>query len=60
MMNINEIKNQDQELLNNLLYNTFVVNPVIHKKVEMIIKTITLIEIMTVTDTAKKLLLLQG
>ena len=53
MTNINEIKIKDQELLINHLYNTFVVNPVPHRKIEMIIKTITLIETMTVIDTTK-------
>ena len=32
MKNIKDIKIRDQELLNNPLYNTSVVNPVIHKK----------------------------
>ena len=53
MMNIKDIKIKYQELLSNFLYNTFVVNPVIHKKVEINIKMNTLIEIMTVTDTTK-------
>ena len=32
MMNTKEIKIKDQELLNNPLYSTSVVNPIIHKK----------------------------
>ena len=35
MMNTKEIKIKDQELLNNPLYSTFVVNPIIHKKLKM-------------------------
>ena len=38
-------KNQDQEPLNNLLYNTFVVNPPIHKKIETKTQMIILIKI---------------
>ena len=53
MMNIKDTKIKYQELLSNFLDNTFVVNPVFHKKVEMKIKMITLIEIMTGTDTTK-------
>ena len=40
--NVKDIKIKDQELPNNHLYNTSVVNPVIHKKVEVRIKMITL------------------
>ena len=53
MMNIKDKKIRDQELLNNLLYNTSVVNPVIHKKIEMKIKMIILLEITTVMDIIK-------
>ena len=53
MKNIKDIKIRDQELLNNPLYNTSVVNPVIHKKLEMKIKMIILLEITTVIDIIK-------
>ena len=58
MKNIKDIKIRDQELLNNPLYNTSVVNPVFHKKIEMNLKTNILLEITTVIDITKKLLLL--
>ena len=45
-------KIRDQELLNNLLYNTSVVNPAILKKTEMK-KKLILLEIMTVIDIVK-------
>ena len=48
MKNIKDIKIRDQELLNNPLYNISVVNPVIHKKIEMKIKVIILLETTTV------------
>ena len=54
-MNIKSIKNKDQELPNNQFYNTSVLNPVICKKIEMKIKRITLLEIMTVTNMTKTL-----
>ena len=47
MTNIKDIKIKDQEPLNNLLYNTFVVSPITHKKIEMKIKMIVLIKITT-------------
>ena len=47
MTNIKYIKIKDQEPLNSLLYNTFVVNPKIHKKSEMRIKMIILPKIRT-------------
>ena len=47
------IKIRDQELLNNPLYNTSVVNPVIHKKIEMKIKTIILLKITTIIEIVK-------
>ena len=53
MKNIKDIKIRDQELLNNPLYNTSVVNPVIHKKIEMKIKMIILLKITTVIDIIK-------
>ena len=53
MKNIKDIKIRDQELLNNPLYNTSVVNPVLHKKIEMKIKMIILLEITTVIDLIK-------
>ena len=46
--NIRQIKIRDQELLNNPLYNTSVVHPVILKKIEMKIKMIIFLEITTV------------
>ena len=45
---IKGIKTRDQELLNNPLYITSVVNPVIHKKTEVKIKVIILLETTTV------------
>ena len=53
MKYIKDIKIRDQELLNNPLYNTSVVNPVIHKKIEMKTKTIILLKITTVIDIIK-------
>ena len=53
MRNIKAIKIRDQELLNNTLYNIFVVNLVIHKKIEMKTKIIILLEITTVIDLTK-------
>ena len=50
MKNIKDIKIRDQELLNKPLYIIPVVNPVIHKKIEMKIKMIVLLEITTVID----------
>ena len=50
---IKDIKIRDQELLNNPLYNTSVVNPVNHKKTEMKTKMITLLKITTVIDIIK-------
>ena len=47
MKNIKDIKIRDQELLNNLLYNTSVVNPIFHKKIEMKIQIIILLKIIT-------------
>ena len=53
MKNTKNIKIQDQELLNNLLYNTSVVNPVILKKTELKIRLIILLEIMTAIDLVR-------
>ena len=53
MKNMKDIKIRDQELLNNPLYNISVVNPVIHKKIEMKEKMIILLETMTVIDIIK-------
>ena len=47
MKNIKDIKIRDQELLNNLLYNTSVVNPIFHKKIEKKIQMIILLKIIT-------------
>ena len=56
MMNIKNIKFKDQELPNNHLYNTSVVNPVIRKKIELKIKMSTLPEIMTATNMTKTII----
>ena len=53
MKNFKDMNIRDQELLNNLLYNTSVVNPVIHKKNKMKIKVIILLEITTVIGIVK-------
>ena len=51
--NTKNIEIRDQELPNNLLYNTSVVNPAILKKTELKIKLNFLLEIMTVIDIVK-------
>ena len=57
MTNTKEKKIKDQELLNNPLYSTFVVNPIIHKKMKtqililLIMIVINTIKIITMTDT---------
>ena len=48
-----KIEIRDQELPNNLLYNTSVVNPAILKKTELKIKLIILLEKMTVINIVK-------
>ena len=53
MKNIKDIKIRDQELLNNPLFNIFVVKLVFHKKIEMKTKMIILLEITTVIDLIK-------
>ena len=53
MKNIKNIEIQDQELPNNLSYNTSVVMPAILKITELKIKLIILLEIMNVLDIAK-------
>ena len=53
MMNTKNIKIRDQELLNNLLNNTSVVNQATLKKTEMKVNRIILLKIMTVTDITK-------
>ena len=53
MKNTKVIKIRDQKLLNNPLYNTSVVNPVIHKKIEMKIKMVIFLKITTVIDIIK-------
>ena len=53
MMNTKEIKIKDQELLNNPMYNTFVVNSIIHKKPEMTTQVLILLTIMTVMNIIK-------
>ena len=71
MKNTRDIKIRDQELLNNLLYNTFEINPIMHKEIEMkmkiilfltdIIKTIpiTMINKGITTDTEAKVEIIQ-
>ena len=56
MKNIKHIKSRDQELLNNTLYNIFVVNLVIHKKIEMKTIMMILLEITTVIDLVKTII----
>ena len=51
--NTKNIEIRDQELPNNLLYNTSVVNPAILKKTELKIKLFILLEITTVIDIVK-------
>ena len=58
MKNIKNIKIRDQELLNNPLYNTSVVNPVILKKIKMKIKMIFPTETITVIDIIKTTILI--
>ena len=53
MKNIKDIKIRDQELLNNPLFNIFVVNLVIHKNIDMKTKMIILLEKTTVIDLIK-------
>ena len=53
MMNTKDIKLKDQELLNNPLYNTFVVNPIIHKKLEMKTQMLTPLMTMIVVNIPK-------
>ena len=53
MKNIKDIKIRDQELLNNPLYNTSIVNPVVREKIEMKIKMIIALETTTVMDIIK-------
>ena len=57
MKNIKNIKIRDQELLNNPLYNTSVVNSVILKKIKMKIKMIFPTETLTVIDIIKTTIL---
>ena len=57
MKNIKEIKIRDQELLNNLLYNIFAVNLLIHKKIEMKTKMVILLDITAVIDLIKTITL---
>ena len=50
MMNTEDIKIKDQELPNNPLYNIFVVNPILHKKLEMKTQMLTLLMTMIVVN----------
>ena len=52
MMNTKNTITKDHELLNNLLYNIFAVNPIIHKKIKMTIQILTP-QIMIVTNIIK-------
>ena len=52
MMNTKNTITNDHELLNNLLYNIFAVNLIIHKKIEMTIQILTP-QIMIVTNIIK-------
>ena len=52
MMNTKDTITKDQELLNNLLYNIFAVNQIIHKKIELTIQILTP-QIMIVTNIIK-------
>ena len=52
MMNTKNTITKDHELLNNLLYNIFAVNLIIHKKIEMTIQILTP-QIMIVTNIIK-------
>ena len=54
MKNINDIKIRDQDLLNNPLYNTSVVKPVFHKRIETKIEMIIRLEITIVIDIIKQ------
>ena len=51
--NTKNIEIRDQELLNNLLYKTSVVNPAVLKITELKIELIILLETMTVIDIVK-------
>ena len=53
MMNTKDIKTKDQEFLNYLLYNTFVINPILHKKLEMKTQILTLLMTMIVVNITK-------
>ena len=53
MKDIKDKNIRDQDFLNNPLYNIFVVNLVIYKKIEMKTKMIILLEIPTVIDLIK-------
>ena len=53
MVNTKDIKIKDQELLSNPLYNTFVVNPILHKKLEMKTQKLTLLMTMIVVNITK-------
>ena len=55
MMNTKDIKIKDQELLNNPLYNNFVVNPILHKKLEMKTQMLTLLMTMIVVNITKSI-----
>ena len=53
MTNTKDIKVKDQELLNNPLYNTFVVNSKLHNKLEMKTQMLTLLMTMIVVNITK-------
>ena len=57
MMNTKNTMIKDHELLNNLLYNIFAVNLIIHKKIEMTIQILTP-QIMIVTNIIKSTIMI--
>ena len=56
-MNTKNTITKDHELLNNLLYNIFAVNLIIHKKIEMTIQILTP-QIMIVTNIIKIIIMI--
>ena len=51
MMNTKEIKIEDQELLNNPLYSTSVVNPIFHKKLKMKTQILLIMIVINITKS---------
>ena len=56
-MNTKNTITKDHELLNNLLFNIFAVNLIIHKKIEMTIRNLTP-QIMIVTNIIKIIIMI--